>query len=358
MTTTPAFVRSPDIMRRAGVTLAAIAVYRLGCLVPLPGVDVQAMQTLAADGGVMGLASGIERLSIFALGVVPLLSAFVVYELARLAFPDFVRWELKNPFNRSRSQEGLVVLALAFALLQGLGIAVALEGMTFNPRLVAEPGLLFRTGVVVTLVAATAFLTWLSSVITRFGIGSGFWILLAVPFLLEIPGLLGAPAGAWRADLGVGLIVPLAALAGGVVAMVTVARADPDTASNGQLVWPAVLAYTAIGWTFGGLRVLFEGDGATLNEALAPAAPFRLVLLAALIWLFFALRQSALAAPARLRFATPGALILLCLAAEVTISRLVPPPALDGASFAILIAIFLPLVAFSRRDPPPSVREA
>ena len=159
-------------LSRIGVTLAALLVYRLGLMIPVPGVDQTALASLMHSGWF-----AIERLSLFTLGLVPLLSVYLLAETLRLVSPRFARWQAE-PANGRRLGRWLRLAALVLAVIQSFGVASALEGIG---NIVATPGPAFRAGVVGSLVAATALLSWLADTVTRRGLGNGFWLLLAVP---------------------------------------------------------------------------------------------------------------------------------------------------------------------------------
>ncbi len=123
--------------RRLGVTLAALAVFRLGSYLPVPGVAPEVVAEVARHGG-----NAIGRMSLFALGVMPLLNALILTELLKLAAPSVRRWE-QAPRNAGTFRYVVIGLALLLALAQGLGVARGLEGVT---RLVAGAGAEFRVG--------------------------------------------------------------------------------------------------------------------------------------------------------------------------------------------------------------------
>ena len=166
----------PSIARRILVTLAALIIFRLGSLIPLPGVDVASLYPSSEPAYV----NAISRLSIFAFGLSTFFFVVLCAEAIKLLFPGVLRWEAENAANRDRISLAISVVALILAALQAWTIAIALEDIG---GLVPSPGAVFRTGVVATEVGATAFLIWLCDQITRHGVGHGLWLLWAVPTL-------------------------------------------------------------------------------------------------------------------------------------------------------------------------------
>lgn len=279
-----------DVTGALVVTIAALTFYRLGAHVPLPGLDPTAVAPLS---GVSTRA--VERLSVFALGVTPLFSALLLFELGRYLLPQLRRWEMASPTNATRMRDRARALALGFAALQGLGIATALEGMT--PRLVLDPGWSFRVPVIATYVAATALLSWLADQITKRGLGNGFWLLLAVPAIGVLP---ETAAQAWQLaregmiSTGVLLLGPVW-LAVAIVVLVTLDRTRHPLVPKRSLggVWPPILAYTILSWIIG-IAFAFAPHGTDYHALwLAPGQPAYLALLAAIITGFAVLRLSA-----------------------------------------------------------------
>lgn len=278
--------RRPMVVEAVWVTLLALAVYRLGTHVPLPGIDADATRQLLETSGL-----ALERISIFALGMTPVLSALILFELARLLIPQVRRFEAAHPANAARMHARGRALALGFAAFQGFGIATALEA---SPRVVAEPGWPFRLSVMVTLVAATALLSWLADRITRRGLGNGFWLLLAVPSLLGLP---QAVMVAWQLTRDGMISVPVlllgpAWLAVSTVALVTLDRARHPLTGNRPLggVWPPLLAYSVCGWIIALGFALVPRETDLRTVWFAPGQPAYFVLVAALITGFSVLR--------------------------------------------------------------------
>ena len=234
----------PELMTRLAVTLGALAIYRLGTHLPLAGIDQAALANLFRRSG-SGLA--VERVSIFALGVSPILSALLVVELARLASERFNDWAGATP-NARRVDHYVLIGSLLLAALQGYGMATSLERAE---NLVAEPGPQFQLNAVVTFVAGTALLVWLAALISRHGVGSGFWILLLAPYLASLPGLALSVYEAVHSGI-MSEAALVAVLAYVLIAMATVAAlalvlARSQMPLDRTLIWPLYIAVIP-GW--------------------------------------------------------------------------------------------------------------
>lgn len=273
---------------RVGITLAALFVFRLGLMVPLSGIDQAAVAAMMRTNWF-----ALERVSLFTLGMVPLLSVYLLGETLRLVSPGFARWQAV-PANDRRLQRGLRLLALALAALQAWGIAGALESID---RLVAAPGWQFRIGVVVSLVAATAVLSWLADLVTRHGLCNGFWLLAVAP---TVAGMLPSAVDTLeRLRLGAMSIEAVLAVVAYLVLSTALlvgldrARHDETGLAPPVGIWPPFLAYTAIGWLAApGFRAAAEGaDG---SRWLDPGKPAYIVVVGLFV-ATFALRHGVLA---------------------------------------------------------------
>jgi preprotein translocase subunit SecY len=234
----------PEFMTRLAVTLGALAIYRLGTYLPVAGIDQAALANLFRRSG-SWLA--VERVSIFALGVSPILSALLVVEMVRLASERFNDWAGATP-NARRIDHYVLIGSLLLAALQGYGMATSLERAN---NLVAEPGPQFQLIVVSTFVAGTALLVWLAALISRHGVGSGFWILLLSPYLAGLPGLASSVYEAVHSGImsGADLVADLAYV---VIALATVAALARTLARSGlpldrTLIWPLYIAVIPAG---------------------------------------------------------------------------------------------------------------
>lgn len=237
-----------DLVRRIAVTLAALVAYRVGCWIPVPGVDVAAFS--AASMHRISLTS----VSVMALGIGPYLSALILVEVAKMAWPPLRAWG--NDVRNARRLDGWVLAgALLLAALQAYGLAQAMLDVN---GLVPKPGPAFHAGLAITLVGATAFVVWLASWITRHGIGSGLWILVAVPHLVAF-GEAVVTQSAGVATGAVHLAAPLlvvATLAGAAAVLATLLKAAPALARPDEIVWTPVLGATFATWLFAAAYLL------------------------------------------------------------------------------------------------------
>ncbi|WP_299861344.1 preprotein translocase subunit SecY [Zoogloea sp.] len=175
--------------------LGALIVYRIGAHIPVPGIDPVALADLfkSQKGGILGvfnLFSGgaLSRFTIFALGIMPYISASIIMQLLTVASPQLEALKKEGEAGRRKITQYTRYGTLALALFQGLGIAVALES---QQGLVLDPGLMFRFVTVSTLVTGTMFLMWLGEQITERGLGNGISIIIFAGIAAGLPSSLG-----------------------------------------------------------------------------------------------------------------------------------------------------------------------
>src|SRR5262245_6441877 len=168
---------TPELGRRIAFTLAALLVYRLGTYIPLPGISPEVWQEIfkSQAGGVLGMfdtisGGAIHRLAIFALVLVPYLSAAILLQVLTIVLPWLRALRKQGERGRRTVDTYTVSLTLLFSILQAYGIAIGLEGAS---NLVSEPGWLFRFSTVLTLTGGVMVLTWLAGQITARGIEIG-----------------------------------------------------------------------------------------------------------------------------------------------------------------------------------------
>ena len=271
-----------DLARRLAVTAVALIVYRLGAHIPLPGLDPHALALLYGSDG-----TAVERISILALGIYPLVSVLILAELAKLLVPALRRWERADVRNRDNLNRWIVLLAIGAAVVQGTGYAGALENVT---QLVMEPGVPFRIACAATIVAGTAFVIWLADLITRHGLGSGVWLLFVVPTLADLSSCVGA-IGGLLAEASVSATAVLACLAFVVIAVAAitaiVGTAQPAEEAAANCLWPVLLSYALLPWllVITGLAAS-GGDPTTAATWVEPGGSLRIAMLAGLLGLF------------------------------------------------------------------------
>ena len=184
-----------DLYRRVCITLAVLALYRLGVHIPIPGVDADLYLTRYADGSHLFLrdfpgvsTQVLESVSIFTFGIVPYLTAALLVRLASLAFTGLRELEDGPPSQQRLVVMGTRLLALALVVPQAYGLAIGLESFgDFAGGIIPAPGLAYRWSVVVTLVASTAAIMWLADQVTLRGVGNGIALILFADIVWELP---------------------------------------------------------------------------------------------------------------------------------------------------------------------------
>jgi len=171
-----------DLKRRLVFLLLALVVYRIGTHIPVPGIDPVQLTSLFRQnqGGILGLfnmfsGGALSRFSIFALGIMPYISASIIMQLMTVIVPSLEAIKKEGEAGRRKITQYTRYGTLALALVQSVGISVALES---QPGLVIDPGLMFRATTMISLVTGTMFLMWLGEQITERGLGNGISILI------------------------------------------------------------------------------------------------------------------------------------------------------------------------------------
>jgi preprotein translocase subunit SecY len=181
---------SSDLGRRIGLTIGALLVLRLGTYIPIPGIESDLWQQLFQQqnrilGGLDWLAGGaIGRMSVFALSIMPFITASLLLQLASIVSPALRTLPKRGESGRRRLDVYTLALTIVLAAFQALGIASALEGIG---NLVAEPGMMFRLTTTLALTGAVIFQVWLAGQITARGIGNGLALILAAGMVAELP---------------------------------------------------------------------------------------------------------------------------------------------------------------------------
>lgn len=180
-----------DLRRRLVFLLLALVVYRIGAHIPVPGIDPDQLSQMfrGQQGNILNLfnmfsGGSLERFAVFALGIMPYISASIIMQLMTYVVPTFMQLRKEGEAGRRKITQYTRYGTLALALFQSLGIALALEAM---PGLVIDPGFTFRFVAVVSLVAGTMFLMWLGEQITERGIGNGISLLIFAGIVAGLP---------------------------------------------------------------------------------------------------------------------------------------------------------------------------
>src|SRR5213593_3920639 len=185
-----------DLRKRVVFTFLMLAVYRVGGHIPVPGINFQALESFfrAQGGGILGfldLFSGgnLRRLTIFALGIMPYISASIILQLLTVIWPYLEKLSKEGEVGRKKITQYTRYGTVMLSLIQSLGIAFWLERMTLNQQahIVEHPGIAFKLMTVLTLTTGTAFIMWLGEQITERGIGNGMSLLIFAGIVVGFP---------------------------------------------------------------------------------------------------------------------------------------------------------------------------
>ena len=185
--------KATDLRNRILFTLGLLIVYRLGTFIPVPGIDTVALQEFMEQagqgiGGMISMFTGgaLGRMGIFALGIMPYISASIIVQLMASMVPALEQLKKEGEQGRKKINQYTRYGTVGLALLQSYGLAVSLE----SGELATDPGLFFRMTTVITLVGGTMFLMWLGEQITARGIGNGISLIIFVGIIAEVPAAL------------------------------------------------------------------------------------------------------------------------------------------------------------------------
>src|SRR5512144_865440 len=186
-----------ELRKRIGFTLLLLAVYRVGNHIPTPGVNPQALAELANQlantmFGLYDMFSGgnLSQMTIFALGIMPYISASIILQLLTVVWPYLERLSKEGELGRRKITQYTRYLTLLLAAVQSLGIAIYLERQTQiagGLPLVYQPGWGFRLGAMLTLTTGTMFIMWLGEQITERGIGNGMSLIIFAGIVVNFP---------------------------------------------------------------------------------------------------------------------------------------------------------------------------
>lgn len=193
-----AFAKAEDLKKRLWFTLGALIVYRLGTFIPLPGINPAAFaETFKSQaGGILGMfnmfsGGALERMAIFALNIMPYISASIIMQLMSSINPKLEALKKEGEAGRKQINQYTRYLTVVLAALQAYGIAVGLEGSrNAAGSVVMDPGMFFRATTVITLVGGTMFLMWLGEQITQRGVGNGTSLIIFAGIVAGLPGAL------------------------------------------------------------------------------------------------------------------------------------------------------------------------
>ena len=223
-----AFSKATELKKRIWFTLGALIVYRLGTFIPLPGIDPVVLEEIfrANQSGVLGMfnmfaGGALGRMTIFALNIMPYISASIIMQLMTSISPSLEQMKKEGESGRKRINQYTRYLTVLICLLQAYGIAVGIEGMSGNQGpAVHEPGYFFRFSVVVTLTGGPMFLMWLGEQITARGVGNGISLIIFAGIVAELPVALAGTFEMGRTGaLPTGLIIGIMVMAVATIAL-------------------------------------------------------------------------------------------------------------------------------------------
>ena len=192
--------KATELKQRIWFTLGALIVYRIGTYIPVPGVDSAVMAELirSAGGGILGMfdmfsGGALGRMTVFALNIMPYISASIIIQLMTAAVPTLEALKKEGESGRKKLNQYTRYLTVIIAMFQAYGIAVGLEAMrgTFGPAVI-DPGFFFRFSCVITLVGGTMFLMWLGEQITARGVGNGISLIIFAGIVANLPSALAS----------------------------------------------------------------------------------------------------------------------------------------------------------------------
>src|SRR5882762_6110819 len=195
-----AFSKATELKSRIWFTLSALVIYRLGTYIPIPGIDPAILHDIFSRnaGGILGMfdmfsGGALGRMTIFALNIMPYISASIIIQLLTAVSPTLETLKKEAESGRKKLNQYTRFGTVLLAAVQSYGIAVGLEGMRVGAQsAVVDPGLFFRLVTVVTLTSGTVFLMWLGEQITARGIGNGISLIIFAGIVANLPHALAA----------------------------------------------------------------------------------------------------------------------------------------------------------------------
>ncbi|HEX5958277.1 MAG TPA: preprotein translocase subunit SecY [Hyphomicrobiaceae bacterium] len=195
-----AFKKATELKKRIWFTLGALVIYRLGTYIPLPGIDAGIVKELFAQqqGGIIGMfdvfaGGALSRMSIFALNIMPYISASIIMQLMQAVSPTLEALKKEGEAGRKKINQYTRYGTVFLAAFQAYGLAVGMEGMQGSAgNAVMEPGVFFRATAVITLVGGTIFLMWLGEQVTQRGVGNGISLIIFAGIVAALPEALAA----------------------------------------------------------------------------------------------------------------------------------------------------------------------
>jgi preprotein translocase subunit SecY len=221
------FAKATELKKRIWFTLLALVVYRLGTWIPVPGINPQILAEMfkRSGGGILGMfdmfaGGALQRMTIFALNIMPYISASIIIQLLTTIVPSFESLKKEGEQGRKKLNQYTRYATVVIAAFQAYGIAVGLEGMGSGGA-VFDPGLFFRATTVITLVGGTMFLMWLGEQITARGVGNGTSLIIFAGIVANLPKALFSTLELGRTGaMSTGVILFLIVLVIGMVGLI------------------------------------------------------------------------------------------------------------------------------------------
>src|SRR5579864_1541313 len=188
--------RIPDLRKRVLFTLGLLAVYRLGGHIPIPGINMVRWEEIFSrqSGGIFGFfdlfaGGNIRRLSVFALGIMPYITASIILQLLTVVVPTLEKLSKEGELGRRKITQWTRYLTVVLGIAQSFGISLGLESMSAG--VVINPGFGFKMLTILSLTTGTAFIMWLGEQITERGIGNGMSLIIFIGIVVGIPNAIG-----------------------------------------------------------------------------------------------------------------------------------------------------------------------
>lgn len=190
-----ALAKATDLKKRLLFVMGALLVYRLGTYVPIPGIDPHVWNEIFTQksGGILDMfnmfsGGALSRMTLFALNIMPYISAAIIMQLATSMFPSLEALKKEGGSGREKINQYTRYFTVLLATIQAYGLAVGLESMQgADGSAVINPGMFFRVSTVITIVGGTVFLMWLGEQITARGIGNGISLIIFAGIVAELP---------------------------------------------------------------------------------------------------------------------------------------------------------------------------
>lgn len=224
--------RIPELKKRLLYTFGLLAVYRVGAFIPTPGIDGQALARYfeSVQGTILGFfnmfsGGALEQMAVFALGIMPYISASIILELLTVVVPYLEKLKKEGEQGRKKINQYTRYGTVVLSMIQGLGIAIGLEHMEVGGvSIVPAPGWAFRLMTMLTLTAGTTFIMWLGEQITERGVGNGISLIIFAGIVARMPVAVGRTwtqlrLGEMSPFLFLGLLVLMVAVVAAIVFM-------------------------------------------------------------------------------------------------------------------------------------------